>query len=231
VIELHKALSDYLRDIGPHRVFTITVGSEDVFLQPFDKNPVLTQITHALCTIRPISLRQVLYLGGHALCEAGINVARFGTRGRTRVTLFAGETGVVYLLESAGPGFDFSDMCRKRRRGERYYQHKGTGFKRFERPNVAVAFDDNGRTVVIKATAEMATAYYEYLVNEPFDSLDGRSLQQAVNADDPQLRAKAEELLARMEESERTDRGERSPEWGYSGMVGELRARLSRQRT
>ena len=224
MIQLNGRLEDFLRDIGPHTTFQVRVEDEDVFGQEFERNAVLSQVVDALSAVHSVSLGQVLRLGGYQLCEAGINVNRHGVRGGTKVRLHVGNTGVVHVLESRGSGFDVEGVLRMYRQGAAYYQYQGAGFRSFERPHVVVAFADEGRTVMIKATAAMASAYYDSVLDEPVEALNGRTMRQAFREGTLKSRQVVEETLARMSAwfSEPLE----SPEWGYCDIAARLRERL-----
>lgn len=227
-IELNRTLDDYLADITPCKTFEIQVPDEKVFADDFIKNPVLNEIVSSLSTIAPASIGQVLCLGGYQLSEAGMNIKLHGKPGETHLTLHAAEGAVVYVLISAGEGFDYRETYHRFCSKDIYWHHKGHGFRCFERPHVSVSFDDSGRTTIIRSGKQAEEAYIDFFLDIPRgDKLGNMSLFQALNHGSESVRRQADQLLMETASANRQSGVVESPVWGFNDMVQRVRERNS----
>jgi hypothetical protein len=64
--------------------------------------------------------------------------------------------GAFVQVSDEGGGFDVAATCARFRRGESYFTHGGSGFRKFEKARAVVSFDDGGRTfrACFRAAAE-----------------------------------------------------------------------------
>ena len=231
-IDIQKTLNDFLQEIGDYAKFYIGVKNEEDFRGDFIENEVLADILKTLRKMHPISLNQLLRMGGNQICEAGINIAMHGEKGATTIILYVGNRGIVYAIRGDGAGFDIRQVLEDFHRAGTYYKHKGYGLKSFDKPHVAVTFADGGRTTIIKCLYDSYERYCEYLINTPIkmtsiEILHGRSLQEAMDSRNPELLQAVEDYLLEIDESQALHVNQESAEWGYHNLVGTLRERLN----
>ncbi len=226
VIELDRAAQDYVGEIGVVARFTFPVPDEGEFLRDYADNDVLARIIGAVSTVRPISLVQILHLGGYQLWEAVGNTLMHGCAGDTCIVLSVGRSGLVYEVAGGGPGYDVHAVVARFRAGDRHWQHKGKGFAVFDRRHVGVTFEDAGRTTVIRALASKEGAFYDYYLSLPIAELDGHTPLEAARSTDPKLRRAVDDWLRSVEEDQAAAGRAGAREWGYSDIAGALRQRL-----
>lgn len=225
MVEVDKSIADLLSGIGDFEEHEILVSDESAFGGDFVDNGVLAEVVRLLTLRKPASLHQVLRLGGYALCEAGMNVERHGDRGHTTLIVYVGEQGIVSELRAGGAGFEMAQVVEEFKTGGRYYQHKGFGFRTFERAHITVTFLDGGRTTAIRCMYDGWKALAEEVASEPmkntgYELLDGLTMQSAW-AGPRDVRLALESYLDHM----RADRAAtvEDPGWGYDRWDERLR--------
>ena len=102
MIQLKRTAADYVGAVTPVATSGFEVEDGEVFAGEYADNHVLCGIIAAVSTVRPVSLLQVLHLGGYELCEAVLNAFMHGD-GSVRIGLSVGLAGLAYEVAAAGP--------------------------------------------------------------------------------------------------------------------------------
>ncbi len=79
------------------------------------------------------------------------NALKRGNRGNPNKSLgiekYVGKYGVVVRVQDTGDGFDYREIDRKCNAGERYFERGGKGWRAYLKPNVLVAFAQEGKEI------------------------------------------------------------------------------------
>jgi hypothetical protein len=79
------------------------------------------------------------------------NAQKRGNRGaagkRIRVEVVVAAAGAYVEVKDEGDGFDVAGTYSRFRAGDVYFEHGGSGFRKFAKTRSVVSFDDGGRTL------------------------------------------------------------------------------------